>query len=183
MKNRILCGIKNAAPKIAAVCAMTLFSAGIANAQQPTADVVERLRAMGVSKDMKSLPSWAVPPGTHLSKSIPTNFPVEVYRSNVTYTSFVNSTNGAASAAASIMTRDQPGVVFQFYQSALPRGGWATQVPSAEAMAKIGNQGQFFMIRGTKDIQSVNLTITANKGQPGSVISINWFIDRNANKK
>lgn len=143
---------------------------------QPNAEAVALMKKLGLSRDTKTPPAWAIPASVHFAPAAPTNFPIEVYSSNVTSTSFLNSTKGAASAGLSISTKDSPAVVFQFYQAALRRGGWVAQIPTAEAMAKLGKPGQIYMIRGQKDKQMVNITMLANASAPGTNITINWYI-------
>ena len=169
---------KSRAAKVVAVCALTLLSTGAANAQAPSAEAMERLRAMGIYKDMKTLPAWTVPDGVHRSDTVPSNFPIPVYKSNVTSTTFFNSTRGSASASLSITTKDKPDVVYQFYQSSLSRNGWKTQVPTPEALAKIAKTGQYFLITGTKDIQTFTMTIRSNPQVAGSAISVSWYISK-----
>ncbi len=143
---------------------------------QPNAAQVELVKKLGLSRNMKGPPAWAIPAGVHFAASAPTNFPVEIYSSNVTSTSFLNSTKGAPSAGLSIATKDSPAVVFQFYQAALRRGGWFAQIPTAEALAKMGQPGQIYMIRGQKDKQMVNIMLLAKIGEAGTNITINWYI-------
>jgi len=134
---------------------------------------------MGISADMKTLPAWAVPQGMKRNESVPSNFPIPIYRSNVYNTQFYNTTRGSASATVSISTKDQPDVVYRFYQSQLVSAGWKIQVPTAEALKKLGVQGQYFMISGTRDIQVFNMTIRNNPQVAGSVVSINWYVNQN----
>lgn len=165
----------------AGVLLASIFSIAACNAQ-PSPEVMERLRQMGLSPDMKSPPAWAVPDGVKRNDTIPSNFPIPIYRSNVYNTTFYNTTKGSPSASVSISTKDQAEVVYRFYQSQLIGAGWRTQVPTAEAMAKMGAKGQYYMINGTRDIQVFNMTIRANPQVAGSVVSINWYINQNQSK-
>jgi hypothetical protein len=177
--------------KIALVCAFTFgftLAATDTHAQQqqqpqqstqqvqPDPAQLELVKKFGLSRNMKGPPAFAIPAGVHFAPAAPTNFPVEIYSSNVTSTNFLNSTKGAAAAGLSIITKDSPTVVFQFYQAALRRGGWVAQIPSPEALAKMGKPGQFYMLRGTKQKQMVNITLQAKGGEAGTYISINWYI-------
>lgn len=143
---------------------------------QPDPAQVALVKKLGLSRNMKGPPAWAIPAGVHYSAAAPANFPIEAYSSNVTSTSFLNSTKGAPSAGLSIVTKDSPAVVFQFYQAALRRGSWVAQIPTAEALAKMGKPGQVYMLRGQKEKQMVNITLLANTTAPGTNISINWYI-------
>jgi hypothetical protein len=143
---------------------------------QPNAQQVELVKRLGLSRDTKAPPAWAIPPGMHFAPAAPSNFPIENYTSNVTATSFLNSTKGAPSAGLSITTKDSPAVVFQFYQGALRRGGWVAQIPSPEALAKIGKPGQVYMLRGQRDKQMVNIMAVGRAGETGTNITINWYI-------
>lgn len=144
--------------------------------QQPNADAVALIKRLGLSRETKTPPAWATPAGVHFSTAAPSNFPVEVYSSNVTATGFLNSTKGAPAAGLSIATKDSPAVVFQFYQAALRRGGWVAQIPTPEALAKMGKPGQIYMLRGQKEKQMVNINILAKAVEPGTNITINWYI-------
>ncbi len=170
-------------PKVFAICAISLFSAGIANAQAPSEATMERLKQMGITPDMKAPPVWAIPQGLHRTDTVPSNFPIAVYRSNVTSTTFYNTTKGAPSASLSITTKDPPDVVYRFYQQSLVSGGWRTQMPTAEALAKIAKAGTYFMIAGTRDVQGFNMTIRANPQVAGSAVSINWYINQDSPRK
>ncbi|HNA74706.1 MAG TPA: hypothetical protein PKW73_15265, partial [Candidatus Obscuribacter sp.] len=117
--------------------------------------------------------AYALRQSEHFSTSAPTNFPIEIYRSNVTATGFLNSTKGSPSASLSIATKDSLEVVSQFYQTVLRNGGWKFQTPSAEAQAKMG---QIYMLRAQKDKQNANIMLLNKQGEPGTNISINWYL-------
>jgi hypothetical protein len=167
---------------LAALFVASAFSTG-ASIAQPSPQVLERLRAMGLSPDMKAPPAWAIPEGVKRNDTVPSNFPIPIYRSNVYNTTFYNTTKGSPSASVSISTKDQPEIVYRFYQSQLISAGWRTQVPTPEALAKMGVKGQYYMINGTKEIQVFNLTIRSNPQVAGSVVSINWYINQNQTTK
>lgn len=140
---------------------------------QPDPRQVELVKKLGLSRNMTGPPAYALGQNGHFSSSAPTNFPIEVYRSNITGTSFMNSTKGAPSASLSIGTKDSLAVVAQFYQTALRNGGWKFQTPSAEAQAKMG---QMYMLRAQKDKQNANIMLLNKQGEPGTNISINWYL-------
>ena len=166
----------------AGVLLASMLSIAASNAQ-PSPEVMERLRQMGLSPDMKAPPAWAVPDGVKRNDTVPSNFPIPIYRSNVYNTTFYNTTKGSPSASVSISTKDQPEVVYRFYQSQLVSAGWRTQVPTPEALAKMGAKGQYYMINGSKEIQVFNLTIRSNPQVAGSVVSINWYVNQNQKTK
>ena len=141
---------------------------------QPDQRQVELLRKLGLSRNMSGPPAYALGQSGHFSASAPSNFPIAVYRSNVTGTSFFNSTKGAPSASLNIATKDSPAVVYQFYQTALRNTGWTVQAPSAEAQAKLG---QMYMLRGQKEKQMASVTIIGKQAEPGANIAINWYLN------
>jgi hypothetical protein len=178
VKERKTRNFRNTAAGTLAVLTIASIVPQIASAE-PSAETLAKLRAMGLTADMKAPPAWALPANTRRSDAIPSNFPIPVYRSNVYNTQFYNSTRGAASASASISTKDRPDVVYSFYQSQLVSAGWKTQVPTPEALAKMGLKGQFYLINGTRDIQAFNITIRPNPQVEGTVVSINWYVNSN----
>lgn len=169
--------------KLWVCCTVSLLATSAANAQAPSQEMIERLRSMGYVKGMKTLPAISQPKGMNYSHEIPTNFPVAVYRSNVIGSTFVNSTSGAASAVLAIATKDPVDTVYQFYTSALRSGGWQVQIPTADAQAKLSVVAKTYMLRGTKDIQVVTVTIRENKKVTGTNISINWCVNREGSSK
>lgn len=112
-------------------------------------------------------------PNTRQSTQIPANFPIQNYASNVSQLSFSHSTKGQPSAAASILTRDRPRTVFEWYQSSLRNSGWTTKSPSAKAMSEMGKEDQLFIIEGEKEKHRIYLFLTPNK-QGGTAISVTW---------
>lgn len=113
-------------------------------------------------------------PGLKLTAGIPTNFPVPKYTSNVLNTTFSNSTKGAPTAAANIVTRDEPQKVFDWYQSTMKNDGWNIKVPTAKAMAAYAKSGQFFMLRATKAKSEVSVFVIKGEKQSNTAISISW---------
>lgn len=113
-------------------------------------------------------------PGLKLTAGIPVNFPVPKYTSNVVNTTFSNSTKGSPTAAANIVTRDEPQKVFDWYQSTMKTEGWNLKVPTAKAMAAYAKSGQFFMLRATKGKNEVSVFVIKPEKQTNTAISISW---------
>lgn len=156
-----------------------LVFASQAIAQTAPAELIERAQKMGIPKDLKYPTDLIKTPGINLAKTTPSNFPIEIYKSNILSTSFTNSTKGAPSAGLSIKTKDSQDAVLQFYKNSLTRGGWKVQSPNQEALAKITKGKKYNVMRGQKDNQSLFLMIYDNQGEPGTSILINWFISGN----
>ena len=66
--------------------------------QQPTNQKISREEALKIARTQV--------PGSQHSTTIPKNFPVPVYTSNVSKTNFIHSTKGNPSASANIITSD-----------------------------------------------------------------------------
>jgi hypothetical protein len=113
-------------------------------------------------------------PGLKLTAGIPVNFPVPKYTSNVINTTFSNSTKGSPTAAANIVTKDEPQKVFDWYQSTMKSDGWNLKVPTAKAMAAYAKSGQFFMLRGSKGKNEVSVFVIKPERQTNTAISISW---------
>jgi hypothetical protein len=113
-------------------------------------------------------------PGMHFAKGIPTNFPVPTYPNNVTRTGFINSTKGPPSAGATIITKDSPQTVFNWYQNACKQGNWLVKIPSPQAMNAISKKQRVYMVNAEKDNQQVQIFCIENKKDSGTKISISW---------
>jgi hypothetical protein len=114
-------------------------------------------------------------PNVHLATQIPVNFPIPMYSSNVMTTNFSNSTKGRPTAAAMIITRDQPKDVFQWYVDNCTKSYWSVKIPTPQAMSAITQkQPQFYMFNAKKDNQQIALFCSANKKTTGTLVSISW---------
>ena len=109
-----------------------------------------------------------------LSGKWPTNFPLPVYNSNVIQTSFCNSTKGQPTAGATLITKDQPQQVFDFYLSACRQGNWQVKLPSAKARADLHMPDDLFFLTADRDNQTMSLTFTRDRKSNGTVVSITW---------
>lgn len=109
-----------------------------------------------------------------MSKQWPTNFPLPVYNSNVTKTTFSNSTQGQPSAAASLITKDAPKQVFDFYQSALIRAKWTVRLPSQKARTDLNVGNDFYFLSAEQGKQSIYLTCAADPKSNSTFVSIRW---------
>ncbi len=113
-----------------------------------------------------------------MTTQAPSNFPVQPYKSNVTQTTFINSTKGSPVANLSICTKDSPETVFQWYQQALKAAGWTLRIPSAKLMAKLGSQGQLFMLDAEKEQQGIKLMCILDKATNGTTVTVGWLKNR-----
>jgi hypothetical protein len=113
-------------------------------------------------------------PNMHISKGIPSNFPVPSYTSNVVKTNFESTTKGPPHANASIVTRDRPDQVFQWYQDNCRKANWIVKVPSDKFMAQIGKVGKLYMLTGQKDKEEVRIFCTPSHKPIGTLVSILW---------
>lgn len=113
-------------------------------------------------------------PGMHFAPSIPSNFPVSIYKSNVVRTNFSNTTKGTPVATATIITKDQMKAVFDWYQDALRRGSWAFQTPTDKAMQQIGQLGRLYILKGEKGQERLNIFLTPDQTSGGTNIGISW---------
>jgi hypothetical protein len=109
-----------------------------------------------------------------VSQTWPTNFPVPVYTSNVIQTNFSNSTKGQPTAAATLLTKDPPERVFEFYQSALTRNKWAVRVPSPKARAEMNIGNDYYFLSAELGKQSIELTCSGNSKANTTFLSITW---------
>jgi len=109
-----------------------------------------------------------------LSQQWPVNFPVPVYNSNLIQTTFSNSTLGQPRAAASLLTKDPPGRVFDFYQSALNRAKWTVRVPSQKARTEMNAGNDLYFLTADQGKQSIYLTCAANPKSNVTFVSITW---------
>lgn len=113
-------------------------------------------------------------PRLKFAKALPDNFPAPAYPNNVTKTFFSNSTSGTPTAAATIQTKDAPNVVSDWYQNALEKSGWKTQVPSAKLAKTISKNLELYVIRGNKNGSSISVVCTENKTAGGTNVCISW---------
>ncbi len=115
-------------------------------------------------------------PGVKVASTQPSNFPLPPYTSNVTDKGFVHSTKGTPAAALTICTKDAPDVVYKWYLDACKRAQLSTSTPTAQAMAKMGKQGDLFLITAENPKQKMNITCVRNAKDNGTIVSINWFL-------
>lgn len=134
--------------------------------------------AKDVEAAKQRLDSIMASENVHMSTQVPSNFPVPTYKSNVTVTTFMNSTKGPPVANLSIITKDSPDTVFQWYQQALKAGGWSLRIPSAKLMAKISSRAQLLMLDASKEQQGVKLTCILDKATNGTTVTVGWVKNR-----
>ncbi len=143
---------------------------------QPSAETMEIARKLGLLNLKKGeAPKGLQIPNLHLATAAPANFPVDVYRSNVLSTNFMNTTAGAASASLNIVTKDTPTTVNSFYLSALRRGAWVTQAATSEMLAKMGPPGSAFILQGTRGKERVTVNILARPDGTTS-LAVTWAV-------
>lgn len=135
----------------------------------------EQIRAVESINSPEKLAAWLR--NKHqvsLSSQWPSNFPVQVYPSNVLYKNFGNSTKGQPTAGANLVTKDQPAQVFDFYKSALSRANWKLQIPTAKARAELKLNNDFYFLNATQDRQSISLRCMKHPQSGGTMLSISW---------
>jgi hypothetical protein len=143
---------------------------------QPSEETMEKARKLGLLNMKKGeMPAYLKVPNLHLTQSVPSNFPVDAYRSNVVSSTFMNSTSGAPSASLSIITKDSPATVDGFYQSSLRSHNFALSIPKAEMLAKLGPPGSAFMMQGTRSKERVSVNIVGRK-DGNTYIAVTWTI-------
>lgn len=108
------------------------------------------------------------------SETWPNNFPVPVYTSNLVSKSFTHSTKGKPSAGATLITKDQPRTVFDFYNSACRRANWKVKAPSAKALTELSTTGEMYMLAAENGKQSMYITCRKHKESGGTFVSISW---------
>ncbi|MCC7532147.1 MAG: hypothetical protein IT342_26830 [Candidatus Melainabacteria bacterium] len=143
---------------------------------QPSAATMEKARQLGLLNLKKGqLPAALQIPNMHMATAAPVNFPVDVYRSNVLSTNFMNTTSGAAAASLTIVTKDTPTTVNQFYLGALRRGNWVTQTATNEILAKMGPPGAAFILQGTRGKERVTVNILA-RSDGTTNLTVSWAV-------
>ncbi|HEY9784466.1 MAG TPA: hypothetical protein V6D17_03620 [Candidatus Obscuribacterales bacterium] len=152
-----------------------LFSGSGMFAQQPS----KQQQARSAQKNLSALRQQKLEEvlraqNLHFSNEIPVNFPVPPYTSNIVKTAFFNSTKGKPAAALTIITKDSPDIVFQWYQGTLKKGDWRVQIPTDKAMSMLGKQGQLYMIDAQKDKHQLNIFLVKDTKAPGTTINISW---------
>ncbi len=110
----------------------------------------------------------------NIAEKIPINFPVPSYNSNVTSTSFINSTKGSPTATAGVVTKDSPEMVFKWYQDKLRNDGWSSRTAAPKLMDKIGKAGTLFMLEAQKEKQGVKVTCMLDPRTSGTNVSVIW---------
>lgn len=115
-------------------------------------------------------------PGMKLLTTIPTNFPVPVYPSNVTRKAFAHSTKGQPTATASIQTGDAPDVVYRWYLDQAKKAGLSTKVPSEKMRALLPKNPDMYFFTAENSKQMLNFTVSKSHTEPGSDVSIQWAL-------
>jgi hypothetical protein len=115
------------------------------------------------------------PVGNH-KHSIPVNFPLPVYSSNVLSTNFTATTKGPPRAKAIILTSDSPSTAINWYQAECRRANWDTRVPNAAAAAKLQKHGPDYMLDAQRGREEVVIECSRPTNQTSTLISINWIL-------
>jgi len=113
-------------------------------------------------------------PGMRFTPDIPINFPLPSYNSNVVHKSFINSTKGPPSASLTLITRDQPEVVYEWYKATCRNGGWTFSTPKPQATSKLSKIGTLYMIDAKKDRNQVRIFCFPDKKTQGTSVGIAW---------
>ena len=119
-------------------------------------------------------------PGSQHSTTIPSNFPVPVYKNNLVKTNFIHSTQGSPSASANLITKDDPAKVFKWYESVCRRDKWVMKVPTENLRSTMSAGQQFYMLDGTKGPSRIMLYCYKNPDpkMPGTMVNISWFFNK-----
>jgi hypothetical protein len=113
-------------------------------------------------------------PGIQFSNSIPVNFPIPPYTSNVIRKNFSNSTKGIPTAAVNIVTSDPARNVYQWYQDVCSKGNWSVKIPSAQGQNQIGKANKLYMLQADKGDQHMSIFCVAQAKSADTIISISW---------
>lgn len=111
---------------------------------------------------------------TQTSTKIPTNFPLPVYSSNIISSNFTNTTKGLPLADLTLLTRDAPKTVYDWYKSQCAGSGWNVKTPKQSVMSEREKAGQLFIINASKGEQQSSLTISAIKSGE-TTVNIVWM--------
>lgn len=115
-------------------------------------------------------------PGMKLLTTIPTNFPVPLYPSNVTRKAFAHSTKGQPTATASLQTADAPDVVYRWYLDQAKKAGLSTKVPSDKMRALLPKNPDMYFFTAENSKQMLNFTVSKSHSESGSDVSIQWAL-------
>jgi len=107
----------------------------------------------------------------------PSNFPVPAYQSNVVSRSFSNSTKGQPFASASLVTKDPPKRVFDFYQASFSRANWKLQVPSEKARTELKLDSNTYFFNGTQGRQAISFRCMKDARSGDTLVAISWRKD------
>lgn len=107
-------------------------------------------------------------PGVRQSQQPPVGFPVSVYASNIVSSNFVESP-AQRSSAATILTKDDAGTVFRWYQVQLSSGHWNVNEPKVPGGEK---QGQMLMLNAKRDATELSIMCLKTEKAPYTVVSI-----------
>lgn len=164
------------ASKVLLVSIISISALSNAALAQPSAETMEKARKLGLLNMKKGeLPAYLKVPNLHVTQSVPSNFPVDAYRSNVVSSTFINSTSGAPSATLSIVTKDTPSIVNGFYESSLRSHSFALSIPKGEMLAKLGPAGSVFMMQGARSKERITVNIVG-RSDGNTYISVTWTI-------
>ncbi len=112
--------------------------------------------------------------GINTAQQMPVNFPIPSYPNNVTKTNFINSTKGSKSAAATILTKDPPNTVFQWYQAACLKANFQVKSHQPKQLKKNAKFDRHYLINAKKDKQELYIFCIQNPKAPGSIINVSW---------
>lgn len=164
------------ASKVLLISIISISALSNAVQAQPSAETMEKARKLGLLNMKKGeMPAYLKVPNLHVTQSVPSNFPVDVYRSNVVSSTFMNSTSGAPSASLSIITKDSPSTVNGFYESSLRSRSFTLSIPKREMLAKLGPEGSAFMMQGARSKERITVNIVGRQ-DGNTYISVTWTI-------
>lgn len=129
-------------------------------------------KAKNFEKEMKL-------PGMHYKNEVPDNFPLPSYRKNVTRTTFINSTQGSPTASLTIVTKDNPKEVFEWYQNTCKNNQWQFKTPTPQAMGQMNQRaGEVYLIDARKGEHHIRICCLKPPKESGTTISISWSFER-----
>lgn len=116
--------------------------------------------------------------GIQQTNQIPVNFPVPAYSSNVVSSNFISTTKGRPSASATIITRDPPTNVYNFYLDACNKASYKVIGHRPKASKKPSAADKYYSLTGKKGKQELVILCLQQPKFQGTMISMTWSLHR-----
>ena len=116
--------------------------------------------------------------GVNHTAAIPSNFPIATYPKNVVFTDFVNPTSGPPMAMATIVTKDPPKTVFEWYQMQCSTG-WKVSTPPSNMQTEREQKGLMYRMNALKDKQQITISCIKQQKSGNTRVSIVWVLQKN----